>query len=139
MSAKKILALLSVLIMSIFAFKAQAATDTKAKDESTIAAKIDAIRIKKLLARGGDYDDEDQDSEESEESRISKVSCEELLIMPFRSTPKTSKLLVVTIFSTRMTSRESVTVGASASLRVILCLLSGPSCLSSRASNKVQS
>ena len=38
-----------------------------------------------------------------------------------------------------MTSREAITIRASASLKMILCLLSDPSSLSSRASNKVQS
>ena len=69
----------------------------------------------------------------------SKINHKGLLIAPFGSTPKASKLLVVTIFSTRMTSRESITIRASASLKMILCLLSDPSSLFSRASNKMQS
>ena len=62
----------------------------------------------------------------SEESRLEQaeqaeiVANNNLLIVPFRSTPKTSKLLVVSIFSTGMTSRESITIRASASLEMIL-------------------
>ena len=37
-----------------------------------------------------------------------------------------------------MTSRESVTTRASASLKVILCLLSDPSCLISRTTDEMQ-
>ena len=46
---------------------------------------------------------------ESEESRISKTS-HKLLIAPFRSTSKTSKLLRVIMFSTQVTCRESITI-----------------------------
>ena len=48
------------------------------------------------------------------------------IMVPFRPASITSKLLVVTIFSAGMSCRESITIGASTSLKMALRVLSNP-------------